>query len=103
MAPFVFRSASITLARSWLTSNVVAARRLRLHGLIARIPHTQRYQLTDFGLKTALFYSRVYQRALRPGLSELCDPKTAHSAPLAQAFAKFQKALDTYTDEKIAA
>lgn len=78
-------------------------RRLRLHGLIARIPHTQRYQLTDFGLKTALFYSRVYQRVLRPGLAELCDPKTAHSAPLAQAFAKFQKALDAYTDEKIAA
>ena len=36
-------------------------------------------------------------------LSQLCDPKTANSAPLAQAFAKFQKALDAYTDEKIAA
>jgi hypothetical protein len=40
---------------------------------------------------------------LRPGLSQLCDPKTANSAPLAPGFAKFQKALDAYTDEKIAA
>ena len=34
---------------------------------------------------------------------ELCDPKTADSAPLAQAFTKFQKALAAYTDQKIAA
>ena len=31
-------------------------RRLRLHGLIERIPKTQRYRPTTFGLKTALFY-----------------------------------------------
>ncbi len=48
-------------------------RRLRLHGLIERLPKTQRYRLTPFGLKTALFYSRVYQRLLRRGLSELND------------------------------
>lgn len=78
-------------------------RRLRLHGVIERIPKTQRYRLTVFGLKTALFYSRVYQRLLRPGLSQLCDIKTQGSAPLAQAFTKFQHALDAYTAEKIAA
>jgi hypothetical protein len=78
-------------------------RRLRLHGIIERIPKTQRYRLSDFGLKTALFYSRLYQRLLRPGLSQLCDLKTTGSAPLAQAFAKFQQALDVYTEEKIAA
>ena len=44
-------------------------RRLRLHGLIERLPKTQRYRLTTFGLKTALFYSRAYQRLLRRGLS----------------------------------
>ena len=78
-------------------------RRLRLHGIIERIPKTQRYWLSDFGLKTALFYSRLYQRLLRPGLSQLCDLKTTGSAPLAQAFAKFQQALDAFTEEKIAA
>jgi hypothetical protein len=78
-------------------------RRLRLHGIIERIPKTQRYRLSDFGLKTALFYSRLYQRLLRPGLSQLCDLKTTGSAPLAQAFAKFQQALEAFTEEKIAA
>ncbi len=78
-------------------------RRLRLHRIIERIPKTQRYRLSDFGLKTALFYSRLYQRLLRPGLSQLCDLKTTSSAPLAQAFITFQRALDAYTEEKIAA
>jgi len=42
-------------------------RRLRLHGLIARIPKTHRYRLTSFGLRTALFCTRIYNRILRPG------------------------------------
>jgi len=78
-------------------------RRLRLHGLLERIPKTQRYRLTTFGLKTALFSSRTYQRLLRPALSQLHDPRTAQSSVLAVAFNKFQKALDDYTTEKIAA
>jgi len=78
-------------------------RRLRLHGLIERIPLTQRYRLTTFGLKTALFYSRVYQRLLRPGLSQLHDPRTSQSADLARAFDKMQKAVDDYARENLAA
>jgi hypothetical protein len=78
-------------------------RRLRLHGLIERIPKTQRYRLTTFGLKTALFYSRTYQRLLRRGLSELHDPRTAQSSTLALNFAKFKKTLDAYAAEKMAA
>jgi hypothetical protein len=78
-------------------------RRLRLHGLIERIAKTQRYRLTAFGLKTALFYSRVHQRLLRPGLSELHVPNGSYSPPLAAAFARFQKTLDDYTSQKLAA
>jgi hypothetical protein len=77
-------------------------RRLRLHGLIERIPKSQRYRLTDSGLKTALFYSRVHQRLLRTGLSELHDPRMPDSC-LALAFAKFKKVIDTYTAEKMVA
>ena len=77
-------------------------RRLRLHGLIERIPKSQRYRLTDLGLKTALFYSRVHQRLLRRGLSELLAPRI-QDAPLPQAFAKFRQFLDEYIDETIAA
>ena len=78
-------------------------RRLRLHGLIERIPKTQRYRLTAFGLKTALFYSRAYQRLVRRGLSELHDPHPLPSSPLAADYAKFQNALDAYVADKIAA
>jgi len=78
-------------------------RRLRLHGLIARIPQTQRYRLTPFGLKTALFYSRAYQRLLRRGLSELHDPRLLESSALATHWAKFQNKLDAYIEERMAA
>src|SRR6202045_1789650 len=46
-------------------------RRLRLHGLIQRIPHSHRYQTTADGLKIALFFSRTYARLLRPKLAEV--------------------------------
>ena len=78
-------------------------RRLRLHGLIERIPTTQRYRLTAFGLKTALFYSRTYQRLLRRGLSELHDPSPWPASTLAADYAKFQNTLDAYVNEKMAA
>jgi hypothetical protein len=44
-------------------------RRLRLHALIERIPHTHRYRLTTLGAVAAQFYVRFYARALRPSLS----------------------------------
>jgi hypothetical protein len=34
-------------------------RRLRLDGIIERIPHIYRYQLTPDGLRVALFFSRT--------------------------------------------
>ena len=49
-------------------------RRLRLHQIIERIPHTNRYHVTPFGLQVAMFFSRTYSRLLRTGLSEICDP-----------------------------
>jgi hypothetical protein len=71
-------------------------RRLRLHGLIERKPGTQRYQLTPPGLKTALFYSRTYQRVIRPGLS-LLDPAPPHgNARLTRAYRQFQTELSEY-------
>jgi hypothetical protein len=49
-------------------------RRLRLHGLIERIPSTHRYRVTDEGLRAALFFNRFYARALRPALSQPASP-----------------------------
>ena len=41
-------------------------RRLRLKGLIHRIPKTHRYTATTYGLKVAFFYAKLYLRILRP-------------------------------------
>jgi hypothetical protein len=49
-------------------------RRLRLHGIVQRQPHSHRYRLTPFGLRTALFWTRSYARLLRPGMAELDPP-----------------------------
>lgn len=41
-------------------------RRLRLTGLIQRLPHTNRYTLTDNGIRIAIFYTKIYNRLLIP-------------------------------------
>ena len=41
-------------------------RRLRLAGLIRRLPRTNRYVLTDDGIRIAVFYTKVYNRLLVP-------------------------------------
>jgi DNA-binding MarR family transcriptional regulator len=54
-------------------------RRLRLHGLIERIPHTHRYSVTDFGLAAAVFLTRAHARFTGAGLAHLvgADPPSS--------------------------
>jgi hypothetical protein len=40
-------------------------RRLRLHGVIRRVPHTLRYTLTADGMRAALLYTTLYRRLRR--------------------------------------
>jgi hypothetical protein len=78
-------------------------RRLRLHGIIQRIVGTHRYRLTETGLQTALFYGRVYQRVLRPGLSQLHDPRLRDRSALARSFHAFHRELTNYCQRQLAA
>ena len=66
-------------------------RRLRLHGLIERLPGTHRYQLTDQKVCSAMFYARVYQRILRPGLALLSPEATGEPATLQRRFTAIAK------------
>jgi hypothetical protein len=68
-------------------------RRLRLHGLIERIPHTFRYHVTDTGLRTALFLTRVHDRLLRTGLAEITDPSPPLPTPLRHAARTYEAAI----------
>ena len=61
-------------------------RGLRLHGMIQGPPNTQYYHVTDSGFRAALFFTRAYNRLLRPGLGAAVpainpgfdDPLTQH-------------------------
>ena len=79
-------------------------RRLRMHGLIERIPNTHRYRITSKGLRTALFCTRLYNRSLRPGLA-IIAPKPAHpQLPMAKTIRAAETALDQwYRHENLAA
>jgi hypothetical protein len=71
-----------TITRGRMTYDL---RRLRLHGLIERIGRSHRYRLTSTGLRVAFFFTRVWGRLLRPGLS-LAAPNLSPQTPLTRAF-----------------
>jgi hypothetical protein len=69
-------------------------RRLRLHGLIERFPHSHRYEPTPLGLRVALFFSRTYTRLLRPILAAIAPNATPRHSPIRAAFERLQTLID---------
>jgi hypothetical protein len=69
-------------------------RRLRLHGLIERVPKTNTYQLTPQGIRVAVFYTKARDRLLGP----LLDAGDQPPAPieLRRALATIDHTLDDY-------
>jgi hypothetical protein len=75
-------------------------RRLRLHGLIERVPRSHRYRITATGAHVAMFYARMYTRALRPA----CSLRPVASARAQRAFDRLDAALANFLEEvKLAA
>lgn len=70
-------------------------RRLRLHGIIERIPRTHRYHITDFGSRIALFFTRTYTRILRPGLAKALPEIPCANTSLRRCFDKLQQEINT--------
>jgi hypothetical protein len=56
-------------------------RRLRLHAVTERIPKTHRYRITAKGLRTAIFYTRLYSCSLRTGLAIISPAATNAERP----------------------
>jgi hypothetical protein len=69
-------------------------RRLRIHGLIERIPGTFRYQVTRAGIRQALFLTRLTRRLLIPGLAQLTDPSPPAPTRLRAAARAYDAAID---------
>ncbi len=74
-------------------------RRLRLHGLIERLPKTHRYRLTEEGLRTALFYTRVYSRILRPAMAPIIPIAPADSTATLRHFHAAEAAINSCCDQ----
>jgi hypothetical protein len=71
------------LGRPYLAAQMTYdLRRLRLKGLIHRIPTTHRYTVTSYGLKVAFFYSKLYLRILRPQWPALLSESDPLPRPL---------------------
>jgi hypothetical protein len=77
-------------------------RRLKMHGLIERVPGTRRYRTTDPGIPTALFCTKLASRIWRCGFAQLA--RRDHDTDLGRAFAAVDAALDrSYREAMIAA
>ena len=68
-------------------------RRLRLKGLIHRIPATHRYTTTTYGLKVAFFYAKLYLRILRPEWAALLPTNDPAPHPLRAALDALDAAI----------
>jgi hypothetical protein len=72
-------------------------RRLRLHDLIRRIPKTNRYEVTESGLRYALFFTRCYDRLLRPAAAAVF-PGPAADSSLRTAFRRLESEVAGYVN-----
>jgi hypothetical protein len=81
-------------------------RRLKRKGLILKISHSHRYQLTDLGRRVAVLFTKTYGRVLAPGLIVL-DPQLPaplkRRSPLATAWQRLDSALDDFASRQLLA
>jgi hypothetical protein len=74
-------------------------RRLRVHGLIERIPKSRRYRITDTGLQHALLFTHAHDHLLRTGLAQLTDPDPPWPSQLRSAARAYQTAFDNLASQ----
>src|SRR5262245_6432280 len=75
-------------------------RRLRLHGMIERIPATHRYRVTRQGGRAALFCTRSYNRLLRPGLAQVVPEEALDNSDLRRGFDDLDAKIEKWMDEQ---
>jgi len=68
-------------------------RRLRLKGLLERLPNSYRYQLTTWGRQVALLFAKLDARLFRRIFAAL-EPQPLLADPIHQALAQFDCALE---------
>jgi hypothetical protein len=71
-------------------------RRLRLHGLIERLPRSNTYVLTPDGTRVAVFYTKIHGRLLRPLIAAADHPPAP--IELRRALTTIDRIIADYTD-----
>jgi hypothetical protein len=74
-------------------------RRLRLRGLIHRVPKSNRYTVTTYGLQVALFYTKVHLRILRPTFAAFGDDTDPIPHPLRELYRFIDEEIRAICDE----
>lgn len=74
-------------------------RRLRLRGLISRVDGTHRYFVTTYGLRVALFHTKVHLRVLRPAWPAVAGPADRIPRPLRVALNRVDAEVARFCDE----
>ncbi len=72
-------------------------RRLRLKGILWRVPKTHRYLVTPYGYKVALFFTKLTARVFRTTFASL-DPSEPIPRPLAEALKEVIRQIDAVVD-----
>lgn len=75
-------------------------RRLRLHGLIERVPQSHRYRVTHQGWRKILFCTRCHNRLLRPGLAQLLPEQAAPGTTLRRSFDRLDEVIEQWLEEQ---
>lgn len=72
-------------------------RRLRLKGILWRVPKSHRYLVTPYGYKVALLFTKLNARVFRTTFASL-DPSEPIPRPLAEAFKEVDRQIDAIVD-----
>jgi hypothetical protein len=75
-------------------------RRLRLPGMIERIPKTHRYRVTPQGGRAALFCTRTYNRLLRPGPAQIIPEEARDDTEWRREFDQLDAKIEKWMDEQ---
>jgi len=72
-------------------------RRLRLKGILWRVPKTHRYLVTPYGYRVALLFTKLNARVFRTTFASL-DPSEPIPRPLAEALKEVDRQIDAIVD-----
>ena len=65
--------------------------KLRGKGLVARVPGTQRYQISPEGYRAGIFHLKLYQQMYAPLTAAVLDPVPADNAVLKSRQSKLDR------------